>query len=155
MGGWGGALGIQAGGCTGQGGAGRRRSAAPVLRAFLPHGMCCHVSRPWRLLLQAERAAAVAAAAGEAEAPQRTPPPVVGSHRTRVLLGVPSLTRSAALAAAQHVGSPTAGVRDGGTPMLPPGKPRGRQGGSLFLLVSLPVHAGCVLHDVLHPPATP
>lgn len=65
----------------------------------------------------------MAAAAGDAEATTRTPLPV-GSHRTRVLLGVPSLSRSAAMAAAQHVGSPTAGpARDGGTPMLLPGKP--------------------------------
>ncbi|KAL4458472.1 hypothetical protein ABPG75_013337 [Micractinium tetrahymenae] len=78
----------------------------------------------------AERAAAAAAAAGEVEVAQRTPPPVVGSNRTRVLLGVPSLSRSAAVAAAQHVGSPTAAQhvgsptaalqQEGATPMLQP-----------------------------------
>lgn len=79
----------------------------------------------------AERAAAAAALNLDGEGGYRaasTPLPS-GSQRTRVLLGVPSLSRSAAVAAAAAVavGSPISGTpyfqREGSTPMqmLPPG----------------------------------
>ena len=50
-----------------------------------------------------------------------TTPLLVGSHRSRVLLGMPSLSRSAAVAAATTTaaGSPVGGVTP--SPMLPPG----------------------------------
>lgn len=53
-------------------------------------------------------------------------PLLVGSHRSRVLLGMPSLSRSAAVAAATTTaaGSPVGGVTP--SPMLPPGGREGR-----------------------------
>ncbi|KAI7841968.1 hypothetical protein COHA_004495 [Chlorella ohadii] len=75
----------------------------------------------------AERAAAAAALQGQESAElvgsQRglSTPLLVGSHRSRVLLGMPSLSRSAAVAAATTTaaGSPVGGVTP--SPMLPPG----------------------------------